>query len=50
VVSWKCGYGSYSNGLSNVLCGEERGGLIMIDYGIKWKCEQPFQAMDTEAA
>ena len=41
---------SYNNGLSNVLFGEERGGLIMIDYGIEWKCEQPFQATDTEAA
>jgi hypothetical protein len=41
---------SYSNGLSNVLFGEEREELIMIGYGIKWKCEQPFQATDTEAA
>jgi hypothetical protein len=40
---------SYNNGLSNVLSGEERG-LITIDYGIMWKCEQPFQATDTEAA
>jgi len=41
---------SYGNGLSNVLCGEERERLIMINYDIKWKCEQPFQATDTEAA
>ena len=41
---------SYGIGLSNVLCGEEREGLITTDYGIKWKYEQPFQATDTEAA
>ena len=39
---------SYGNGLSNVLCDEGRG-LITIDYGIKWKCEWPFQATDTDA-
>jgi hypothetical protein len=41
---------SYSSGLSNVLFGDEREGLITVDYGIKWKCDQPVQATDTEAA
>jgi len=41
---------SYNNRLSNVLFDEEREGLITVDYGIKWKCEQPFQATETEAA
>jgi hypothetical protein len=41
---------SYNNGLSNVLFNEERERLITVDYGIKWKCVQPFQATDTEAA
>lgn len=39
-------YGFIQHGIINCLLHKEREGPIMIIYGLKWRCEGPFQVTD----